>query len=160
MDWLRDAHAMEKQAETMLSSMAGRLEHYPELKARIESHLQETRVQSDMLSSCIERRGGDTSTVKDLMGRFAATGQGVGGMMTSDEVVKGAMAGYAFEHTEVAAYKVLIAAADHCNDPETSAICRRILNQEIEMANWLGEHMEQVTVAFLNRSATDQPAKV
>ena len=24
MDWLRDAHAMEKQAETMLSAVAGR----------------------------------------------------------------------------------------------------------------------------------------
>jgi ferritin-like metal-binding protein YciE len=38
LNWLRDAHAMEKQAETMLSAMAGRLEHYPELKARIEAH--------------------------------------------------------------------------------------------------------------------------
>jgi len=27
MDCLRDAHAMEKQAETMLSAMAGPLEH-------------------------------------------------------------------------------------------------------------------------------------
>lgn len=32
MDWLRDAHAMEKQAETMLSAMAGRLQHYPSSK--------------------------------------------------------------------------------------------------------------------------------
>jgi hypothetical protein len=54
--------------------------------------------------------------VKDLIGRFAAVGQGIGGMVMSDEVIKGAMAGYAFEHVEVATYKVLIAAAEHCRD--------------------------------------------
>ncbi len=39
MDWLRDAHAMEVQAEQMLTSTAKRLENYPELKARIEQHI-------------------------------------------------------------------------------------------------------------------------
>src|SRR3546814_6791992 len=38
MDWLRDAHAMEEQAEKMLRATAGRLENYPDLKARLESH--------------------------------------------------------------------------------------------------------------------------
>jgi hypothetical protein len=28
--WLRDAHAMEEQAETMLSALLGRLDNYPE----------------------------------------------------------------------------------------------------------------------------------
>ena len=41
-DWLRDAHAMEKQAESMLESMASRIDNYPELRARIEQHLNET----------------------------------------------------------------------------------------------------------------------
>ena len=43
-DWLRDAHAMEKQAESMLESMASRIDNYPELRARIEQHLSETRL--------------------------------------------------------------------------------------------------------------------
>lgn len=42
MDWLRDAHAMEQQAEQMLKAQAARIEHYPQLKARIEQHLEET----------------------------------------------------------------------------------------------------------------------
>jgi ferritin-like metal-binding protein YciE len=87
-------------------------------------------------------------------------GQGVGGMMASDEVIKGAMAGYAFEHVEVAAYKVLIAAAEHCGDVETSAVCQRILQQETAMAGWPSDHMEQVTLAFLSRVEADQPAQV
>src|SRR5690554_5885107 len=32
LDWLRDAHAMEQQAEKMLQGMAQRLEHYDELR--------------------------------------------------------------------------------------------------------------------------------
>ncbi len=42
MDWLRDAHAMEEQAETMLNSMLSRVENYPELHQRIQQHIKET----------------------------------------------------------------------------------------------------------------------
>ena len=42
LDWLRDAHAMEQQAEQMLKAQAARIENYPALKARIEAHLEET----------------------------------------------------------------------------------------------------------------------
>lgn len=153
-DWLRDAHAMEKQAETMLSAMASRVQNYPDLKMKIEEHLAETRRQADMTSSCIERRGSDTSTVKDLLGRFVAMGQGLSGVFVEDEVVKGAMAGYTFEHMEIAAYKVLIAAAEVCGDPETSAVCQRILAEEEAMAKWLAENMSDVTKKFLARSGS------
>jgi ferritin-like metal-binding protein YciE len=50
LDWLRDAHAMEQQAEQMLKAQAGRLEHYPELKARTEQHLQETLGQQKLVA--------------------------------------------------------------------------------------------------------------
>jgi ferritin-like metal-binding protein YciE len=33
-DWLRNAHAMEMQAESMLKGQASRLEHHPQVKAR------------------------------------------------------------------------------------------------------------------------------
>lgn len=150
LQWLRDAHAMEKQAETMLSAQAARIENYPEVKAKIEAHLEETRRQADMLKSCIEKRGGDTSTVKDLMGKFMAAGQGMGGALADDEIIKGSMASYTFEHMEIAAYKVLIAAADECGDPDTSAICQRILGEEMAMADWLGENLPTVTAKFLS----------
>lgn len=151
LDWLRDAHAMEEQAVTMLTAMASRIENYPDVKAKIEQHIEETRRHADTVESCIERLGGDTSTVKDLMGKFTAMGQGLSGVFVSDEIVKGAMASYTFEHMEIAAYKVLIAAADACDDPETSAVCQRILNEEIAMAKWLEDNIDAVTEKFLAR---------
>jgi ferritin-like metal-binding protein YciE len=44
--WLRDAHAMEEQAQTMLSGQVSRIENYPELKDRISKHLEETKGQA------------------------------------------------------------------------------------------------------------------
>jgi len=155
MDWLRDAHAMEQQAVTMLSALAGRIENYPELKAKIEVHLAETKRQASQIESCIVRRGGDTSTVKDLMAKFVAMGQGMSGAFVSDEIIKGSMAGYTFEHMEIAAYRTLIAASDAVGDPETSAVCARILREEEAMASWLADNLPAVTAKFLSRDEAD-----
>jgi ferritin-like metal-binding protein YciE len=151
-DWLRDAHAMEQQAEKMLSAQADRLEHYPELRARIVQHIDETRWQQSMLDECLRRRGTSNSIVKDLGAKLAAFGQAVGGMTVSDEVVKGAMAGYVFENLEIASYTTLIAAAQAAGDSATQSACEQIIAQERAMAAWLLEHLPQVTQAFLARS--------
>lgn len=154
LDWLRDAHAMEQQAEQMLKAQAGRLEHYPQLKARIEQHVTETQSQRDLLEGCIARLGGSTSTLKDLTGKAMAFGQAVGGMLFPDEVVKGAIAGYVFENLEIATYTVLIAAAETVGDAETKLACEKILKQEQDMAGWLRDHLPEITQAFLRRSET------
>ncbi|AZE94142.1 DUF892 family protein [Pseudomonas orientalis] len=160
LDWLRDAHAMEQQAEKMLKAQSERLEHYPKLKARIDEHIQETLGQQALIDECLSRLGGSSSTLKDIGGKLMAFGQAVGGSLMSDEVIKGAMAGYVFENMEVASYTVLIAAAQAAGDAETQAACEKILPQEIAMAQWLLEHLPELTQAFLERSAApDTEAK-
>ncbi|CAJ0704606.1 Protein YciE [Ralstonia edaphis] len=154
LDWLRDAHAMEQQAEQMLRAQSGRLEHYPELKERIDRHIEETLEQQRLVDSCIRRLGGSTSVVKDITARIAAFGQGLSGMVVSDEVVKGSMASYVFEHMEIASYTSLRAAAEHCGDVETVRVCDAILPQEQAMAAWLAEHLASVTTTFLTRAET------
>ncbi|MFC4273806.1 ferritin-like domain-containing protein [Achromobacter aloeverae] len=161
MDWLRDAHAMEEQAETMLKAQAGRLENYPDLKRRIEEHLEETRNQKRLVAECIERRGGDTSSFKDVAGKAMAGAQGMAGMFASDEVVKGGMMSYAFEHFEIAAYRNLIEAARTLGDHETMAVLERILPEEQAMADWLEHNMAGVVRRFLQLAAQpDAKAKV
>ncbi len=152
LDWLRDAHAMEQQAEKMLTAQAERLEHYPQLRARIEEHIRETQGQRELLEGCLKRLGSSPSTIKDLSGKLMAFGQAMAGMTVSDEVVKGAMSGYVFENVEIAAYQVLIEAATVAEDPETVRVCETILPQEEAMAAWLREHLPEITRAFLLRS--------
>jgi len=73
LQWLRDAHAMEEQAEQMLSGTASRIKNYPQLKAQLERHLDETRRQADMVRRCIERHGRSTSRVKDTAAKLVGT---------------------------------------------------------------------------------------
>ncbi|MBL4609178.1 ferritin-like domain-containing protein [Halopseudomonas sp.] len=153
LDWLRDAHAMEQQSEQMLTGEIKRLEHYPQLKARLEEHIEETRGQQQLLQQCIERLGGSTSSIKDASAKLMAFGQAASGMFVSDEVVKGAMSAYVFENMEIASYTVLIAAAKVTGDSETQRICEQILPQEVAMAEWLRNHLPSLTENFLDRKA-------
>lgn len=159
-DWLRDAHAMEQQAETMLKAQSARLEHYPQLKARIDQHIEETLGQQKLLDGCLTRLNASPSTIKDMGAKIMAFGQGASGMFVSDEVVKGAMASYVFEHMEIASYTVLIAAAKAVGDVETQRACEQILPQEEAMGEWLKEHLPELTQAYLTRDANpDTTAK-
>jgi ferritin-like metal-binding protein YciE len=157
--WLRNAHAMEEQAITMLTAQARRIENYPDLKAKILEHLEETRAHADTIKSLLDRFPGGASTIKDMAAKLAATAQGVGGMLTSDEVVKGCMSAYAFEHVEIATYKVLIAAADELDEQGMKEELERILAQEVAMAEWLDAHLDDITRVFLMRDERDLLAK-
>ena len=157
--WLRDAHAMEMQALQMLENQERRIEHYPELGSRIRQHAEETRRQAELLESCIERRGERTSGLKDAAGQFIGSMQALSGLVMSDEVMKGAIASYTFEHYEIACYRVLIASAEQVGDTETRRVCEQILREEEAMADWLGAHLPEVTRQYLQRSATGQEAK-
>lgn len=153
--WLRNAHAMEEQAEKMLEAQSSRIENYPELAAGIDRHLAETRRQKERIEQCLARRGTASSGMKDVAAKFAAVMQGVGGSMAGDEVVKGAMASYTFEHFEISAYKTLIAAAELAGDSETARVCAEICREEEAMADQLAGLLPQVATTYLQRSAQD-----
>ena len=81
LDWLRDAHAMERQAEQMLTGMAQRIENYPQLKAQVERHIEETRNHANLVQQCVERHGGGISKVKDIAGKLIGLGQALSGLL-------------------------------------------------------------------------------
>lgn len=154
-DWLRDAHAMEKQAESMLESMASRIDNYPELRARIEQHLSETKNQIVQLETILDRNDISRSVIKDSMSKMAALGQSIGGIFPSDEIVKGSISGYVFEQFEIACYTSLLAAAKNAGDTASIPTIEAILNEEKQMADWLIQNIPQTTEKFLIRSETD-----
>lgn len=154
LEWLRDAHAMEEQAEQILSTQVKRLQNYPDLEKKIEHHLQETRRHAERVQGCIERQGGSKSLVKDMTGKLVAVGQGLSGLFVGDEVVKASLADYTFEHMEIAAYKTIIAAADAVGDSETKRVCQEILREEEAMAGWLSQTLPSLTAQYLKREQT------
>jgi ferritin-like metal-binding protein YciE len=154
MEWLRDAHAAQEQAETMLSGMARRVENYPDLKARIEQHIGETQRQAELVRGCIERRGESTSTIKDAGGKMVGLGQAMSGMFVGDEVMKGSIACSAFESMEIASYRILIDTARQVGDEETARTCEQILQEEEAMARWLEQNLPTLTQQYLTREQT------
>ncbi len=153
--WLRDAHAMEEQAETMLSGELSRLENYPELSNRIQLHLDETRTQASRLRECLDSLGEDPSSMKDAGGKLMATVQSVSGVFAGDEVMKGSLASYTFEHMEIASYTILIAAANSLGETKVARACEQSLREEEAMAQWLKNHLPATTEQFLTRAESD-----
>ena len=157
--WLKSAHAMEEQAITSLTAQTRRLENYPDLKARMLEHLEETRSQADALQSLLNDFSGAPSTLKDIAGRIAATVHGIPALVMNDEVVKFSAQAYAFEHLEIATYRMLIAAADELGETEAQAVFERILAEEMSMASWLEDNLDPITRVFLMRDERDLQAK-
>jgi ferritin-like metal-binding protein YciE len=158
--WLRDAYAMENQAIEILEKQADRLEHYPELRAKVRSHLEETHRHAERVERCLHQLGTDTSTVKTALGKMVGTAQQLSGLFASDEVLKSGIADYAFEHYEIASYKTLIAAAAEAGEDQVGTILEQNLREEEEMAAWLAWHLPEVTRQYLQREAAGQTAKV
>jgi ferritin-like metal-binding protein YciE len=154
LQWLRDAHAMEEQAQQMLSGTARRIKNYPELKAQLERHLEQTRRHTDMVRRCIERRGTRTSTLKNTAAKLVAIGQVLSGLFVGDEIIKASLATYTFEQMEIGSYRILIATAEALGDAETKLVCEQILREEENMARWLEENLPSVTRQYLDRERT------
>jgi ferritin-like metal-binding protein YciE len=157
--WLRDAHAMELQAIELLEKQAGRLEHYPELLAKVRAHLAQSHSQAERVERCLRQLGAGTSSVKDLAGKMVGATQQLSGVFASDEVVKSVLADHTFEHYEMASYRILIAAAEEAGEPEVARICEEILHEEKAMADWLAGYMPELTRRYLERDAAGEAAK-
>lgn len=158
-DWLRDAYAMEKHALSFLERQLETIESYPVLSQRIAQHREETRWQISQLEKCLDILGEQPSSIKNLMGTISANMGAMGTMFASDEVLKDSIASTAFEHLEIASYKTIIAAAEAAGRPEIARLCYGILEQEIEMAQWLEDHLPETTAQFLQRDAAGVRAK-
>jgi len=73
-------------------------------------------------------------------------------MFPSDEIVKGSISGYVFEHFEIACYTSLLAAAKKAGDTASIPAIESILAEEQAMADWLIQHIPTTTEQFLLRS--------
>ena len=94
--------------------------------------------------------------------RFAAligNMQALGAAFVGDEVVKGAIGSYTFEHLEIATYRSLIGAAEDLGGEDIVRVCRDILRQEEAMADWLERRLPEITRRYLCRESSGEWAK-
>lgn len=157
---LKNAHALESQAVQILSRQVERLQHYPEMEARLRQHIDESKAQATRLEEILHRHGTDSSAVKDavtgLMGNLAALGH----MPMQDEILKNTFANYAFEHMEIAAYKSLITMAEAAGDTASVPALTQSLSEEIATAQFIETQIAPTTLRYMQLTSAGETAGV
>ncbi|MGY0573393.1 ferritin-like domain-containing protein [Bradyrhizobium sp. RDM12] len=147
---LRNAHAMEVQARELMERQSERLDDYPEVKAKVAAHLQETNEQLKRLERCLEGCGESTSSLKDTTQSMMANMQAMTHSVAGDEILKNTFANNAFENFEIAAYKSLLALCGAAGVAEAKEPLETSLKEEQRMASWIDSNVEKVTMEFLS----------
>jgi ferritin-like metal-binding protein YciE len=153
--WLNDAYAMEKALIPILENHAKDAKDHPDVRARIEQHAEQTRRHAEMVEQCVKSLGSSTSATKTTLGTVFGAMQSVATGMFSDELVKNALMDYAAENFEIASYQALIVAAEEYGDDRIVEICEEILDDEIEMAEWLEEQLPITVREVYREKATE-----
>jgi ferritin-like metal-binding protein YciE len=145
---LKNAHAMERQAQEMLERQAQRMVDYPQLREKAHEHLLETREQMKRLETCLQQLGSSPSALKDTALALGANMAAIGHAMASDEVLKNTFASNGLEHFEIAAYKSLLTMADRAGIAVRSTL-EQSLREEERMAEWVDKHVEALTLQYM-----------
>lgn len=135
--WLNDAYAMETGLVPVLKNHAGDAKHLPEVSARIERHVSETQRHAVLVKQCLELLGAKPSKAKAALGSIMGAMQAPATSAFKDELVKNALADYATEHFEIAAYRALVEGARRLGQEEIARACEEILHEEEDMATFL-----------------------
>ena len=156
---LRNAHALESQATQIMQRQVERYENYPELSARLQQHIGETRVQQQRLEEILNSLGESHSTLKDMALGFVGNLATIGHAFAPDEVLKNSFANLAFENFEIASYKSLITVAEASGHAVAMAPLEASLKEEQSMARWMDEHLRDITLRFLSLETQGISAK-
>lgn len=142
---LRNAHAVEKQALSIMTPQIARLDHYPDVADRLRRHVEETEGQIERLDELLASLDTSGSLLKDtalsMTGGMAAMSHSLAG----DEILKNSFANFAFEHFEIASYKALLVLAEDGGFAPAMTPLRQTLDEEVSMARWIDEALPAVT---------------
>ncbi len=157
---LRNQHALEMTAIELTERQVERLEHYPEMAARLRQHHAESQEQARRLETILEKHGTTSSSVKNTvtaaMGNVAAALH----VPPSDEILKNTFANFAFEHQEIAGYTSLIAMAEIVGDHASVPALQQSLAEEQAMADFIGKQIVPTTQRFLQLTQAGETAGV
>ncbi len=160
MQGLRDAHALEVQAVQIMSRQVERIENYPDMKAALQRHIQESEEQKTRIEQIMQAHGTSASALKETVTGLVGNAAAIGHAFTSDEVIKNSFANYAYEHLEQAAYMSLIAMAEAAGDQQHIPLLQQNLDQEIAFGKRCGELVVPTTKRYMELQAAGQKAKV
>lgn len=153
-DWMRDAHAMERANVDNMETQISHLDHYPDLRDRYRVQADLSKQQQQKLSDSLQKMGAKTSAIKEAGTRFAGKLQAWGAGMSRDEVVKQAVSTLAFQNFEIANFRALASAAEREGEAEMKAMFEEMAREKEDMAQWLSGHIPDITQRYLDHAVS------
>jgi ferritin-like metal-binding protein YciE len=148
--YLEDIHSTEQNAITQLQDGANAADDEA-LAAAFRDHLIETQEHEQLIAERLSAHDASASTLKDTAQKGLAKVTGMAAKSAPDTSGKLAIQAYAFEHLEIASYRMLREVAQRAHDEQTVAVADRILGQEQAAAEKLSGLLEQVADRDLER---------
>jgi ferritin-like metal-binding protein YciE len=142
--YLTDVHSTEQNALAQLRTGAQSAGH-PGLAEVLREHLAETEEHERLIRERLEAHDATPSALKDIAQKGGAMVTGAVAKTAPDTTGKLAIQAYAFEHLEIASYRMLQVVAERAGDQETVQVAQRILAQEEAAASKLDALLEDVS---------------
>jgi ferritin-like metal-binding protein YciE len=146
--YLSDAHAIESQAEQMLTKAID-IGGDPKLSQDYEEHLEETRRHKALVEERLEARGAGPNFLKDAAMKLGAINWGMFFAAQPDTPAKLAGFAYAFEHLEIGAYEQLRRVAQRAGDESAAGVALTILPEERHAAETIWDGFDRALDASL-----------
>jgi ferritin-like metal-binding protein YciE len=147
--WLRDAHAMEAAHVDNLDRLIRLSDNYPQLKSQLQKHLVISTKQRDEIEQELARFDTSRSVLKDWAMKFTGQVEPLVSRFTQDSIPKNCLLAHSYEAFEIASYRSLLGAAEELDMQELRTMCERYIREEQEMANFLFEHLPEITRQYL-----------
>jgi ferritin-like metal-binding protein YciE len=148
--YLTDVHALEQNALATLKTATDLVDNAA-LRQAIQEHLGETEEHERLIGERLKAYDKTPSALKDIAQKGGALLSGALAKLAPDTSAKLLAQAYAFEHLEIASYRMLRVAAERATDPDTVKVAEHILLQEEQAAEKLESLIEQVAADDLQR---------
>ncbi|KKC24668.1 hypothetical protein WP12_18215 [Sphingomonas sp. SRS2] len=157
-DGLRNAHALEHQALSLMDRQIEHLANYADVEQQLRVHRGETEAQIERLERILDELGEDPSKLKYLAMAFTGNLAALGHSLASDEILKNSFANFAFENFEIASYSALIVMAEDAGYQTALPVLRQTLREEQAMAAWIEKTLPIVVRKYVSLAAAGETA--
>jgi len=146
--YLSDAHAIESQAEQLLTKAID-IGGDPKLSRDYEEHLDQTKHHRALIEERLKARGASPNFLKDAAMKLGGLNWGTFLAAQPDTPAKLAGFAYAFEHLEIASYEQLRRVAERAGDETAAGVVQTILPEERHAAETLWDGFDRAIDASL-----------
>ena len=153
---LKNTHAMTAEAKQVCDRQLNRFDHYPEVKAFLDTRSQTLASQRTRLDTVLQTMSEKTSALKELVTTAVGNAAMLGHGATGDEVLKDYFVDAAFAGMAVTCYDSLFAIAESAGEPETVSALKASREEEKRNYDWLVSNIPSTTRNYVTLTASGQ----